>query len=131
MTQLARGRERWASDERMLGSGELVEGVLKRLEQPESPHASSIDDGATFERLLARVARYYDVSGAEIASRTLRPDILRARALVCYLAVRHCGLTIAEVARGLRISPRSVGRAIMRFDTTGYPVDDIHNLLAE
>jgi len=131
VTKLARGRERWAFDERILGSGEFVEGVLKRLEQPESPHASSIDDGATFERLLARVARYYDVSGAGIASRSLRPDILTGRALVCYLAVRRCGLTIAEVSRRLRVSPRSVGRAIKRFDPSRYPVSQIDKLLAD
>lgn len=131
VTKLARGRERWAFDERILGSGNFVEDVLQRLEQHKLPGISSTDDGAKFEPLLGRVARYCSVGNAEIASRTLRPDILRARTLVCYLAVRRYGLTIAEVSRALRVSPRSVGRAIKRFDSTRYPVDQIDKLLAD
>ncbi len=128
--KLRRGRESWAFDERILGSTEFVVDVLGRLQEGElDTTGSSTVNGFAFHPLFERVAQYYGVSCEEIASRTVRRDILRARSLLCLLAVRHCGLTAAEVARKLGISANSVGRAIRRADRTCCPAEDMAKLL--
>jgi len=129
--KLGRGRESWAFDERILGSPEFVESVFGRFRQPELPCSPPTEPRIAFQRLVERVAQHYRLNCAEIASRTVRRDVLRARSLVCFLAVRHRGRTAAEVARYLGVSARSVGRAIRRTDSPCCSAEDMRKLLGE
>jgi len=112
--KLRRGRERWAYDERVLGSSEFVREALNQLtpEQPLRPIASDVS--ALLDELSLRSARHVGLSIAEITGQTRRHDVIRARTLVCQIAVRQHGLSLAEIARHLNVSPRSVSRALQR-----------------
>ena len=112
---LRRGRERWAYDERILGSSEFVTAVLAQ-EGPARVLRRSAPE--VVARLCEAVADRFDVSAAQIRSRSLHRRVLGARAAVCHLAAHHLGLTVATVARQLGISKQSVMRALDRAQPT-------------
>jgi REP element-mobilizing transposase RayT len=109
LAELQRGRERWAFDERILGSAEFVLRTLCEL--PAKPATTAPE---TIESLVSTVARRCTVAVAEIRSNSHRPAVVTARALVSYIAIRHYGLTPTAVATQLGISRRSVARAFER-----------------
>lgn len=107
--RLARGRERWAFDERILGSSEFVTAVIAATAPPAL--ASPIDCAAFVAAALTHVATRYHLQVAEITTNTRRRAVVRARALVCYAAVRRAGLPARRVAPLLGITPRAVLQA--------------------
>ena len=106
--KLARGRERWAFDERILGRGEFVAAVTA---ESEARHfrAGTVVDGDSFIRsVLVHVAAEFGLQVGEITTNTRRRAVVRARALVSYAAVRNGGLPARHVAPLLGVSPRTV-----------------------
>jgi REP-associated tyrosine transposase len=113
LSHLARGREQWTFDERVLGSSEFVQRVLQRCELV-SRLRPRVDPDAILTALCSRAATRCRVSEEEIASRTVRRRALSARAMIGWVAVRHYGLTLSAVARHLHVSIKSISRAIER-----------------
>ncbi len=109
---LARGRERWTFDERVLGSGPFVETLLAELPAPDAPLAVT-NPLPLVARLCAEQARHFKISIAEICGRSLRRRAQLARAAVCREAVVRHGLRPTIVARLLGISLQSVLRATL------------------
>ena len=112
VTKLTRGRERWAFDERVLGGSDFVAAVLQRADAPAPCHVRNAPE--LIDRLCRRVAERFGVSSQEIASRSLRREVLAARAVVSHLAVCHHGLSLSAVGRCLGVSKQSIARAIVR-----------------
>jgi putative transposase len=111
LDRLTRGRERWAGDERVLGTSTFVEQVITRELQSRrlSPAAA---DPALIASLCTDIARRWSVSSLEIASASRRHNVVLARALVSFVAVRRYGLSLTAVARGLHISKQTVFRGL-------------------
>jgi REP element-mobilizing transposase RayT len=114
--EIDRGRERWASDERILGSADFVRSALARIENEAAP---SLEAGAPVpaqivDRLVARLAPLWDVSPEAVASSTKQRDPVAARAAVSYAAVVGSKISLTTVARLLRVSPSSVLRGVRR-----------------
>jgi chromosomal replication initiation ATPase DnaA len=97
-----------------LGSSDFVERVLKQadeeLEQKYRLRAAGVD----FEKLLMKVAQYYEIDPEDIKTASKESAITRARRLLCYLAVRKLMISCADVARALNISLATVSRAVAR-----------------
>ena len=102
------GRERWAADERILGSSDFVLRTLQELTPTSRQGAQTIDD------LIEMAARRHRVGVEEIRSNSHRPAVVAARARVTYAAVCERGLTLSAVARLLGLSRRSAARAFER-----------------
>ena len=113
LAQVTRGRERWAFDERVLGSSEFVQRVLQRCATARQVRPRR-DADAVLQELCRLAAARCQVSPEDIASRTLRRRVLEARALVSWVAVHHYGLTLSAVARHLNVSIKSISRAVER-----------------
>jgi hypothetical protein len=58
--------------------------------------------------VLTHIATRCDLQVAEITINTRRRAVVRARALVCYAAVRNAGIPARRVAPLLGITPRAV-----------------------
>lgn len=112
---LRRGRERWAADERILGSGEFVEVLQREAALRARPVSRPVPSGALPE-FLSRCARAWGVSVAELVSGSRRRVVAHARAVASCLAVRDLGLPIAAVAQALGISPSAVRVGVARGD---------------
>jgi REP-associated tyrosine transposase len=107
------GRERWAADERILGSSDFVLRTLQELTPTNRQGAQTIDD------LIETAARQHRVGIEEIRSNSHRPPVVAARARVTYVAVCERGLTLSAVARLLGLSRRSAARAFERAQHLG------------
>jgi putative transposase len=84
--KLGRGREKWACDERILGSNDFVREVLAKI-HPEDPPCLPDHPAMTLTALCQQVALCFDVTEREIATASPRREVLRARAIVGHIGV--------------------------------------------
>ena len=110
---LRRGREQWAADERILGSGPFVERVLEELRPPQ-PAWSRAQALETLPELLKRCAGVWGVEPGEVSGGSRRRAVAHARAAASALAVSYLGLSAAAVARFLGVTPAVVLRSVER-----------------
>lgn len=98
-------------DERILGSSDFVDRVLKKaneqLDRKSRIRAASVD----LSQLVEKVAAFYNVEPEELKTASKESSITTARRMLCYLAVRKLMVSCTEVARHLNISPTAVSRA--------------------
>jgi putative transposase len=109
-----RANIRMKGDERILGSGDFVEAVLKKANEDFEHRTLLKSKGPDLETLILRVCRFLDVKPEEIKNNTKYQLISRARAIVCYLATRNLMLSNVSVANALNISPSTVSKASVR-----------------
>ncbi|HSD11120.1 MAG TPA: hypothetical protein VLF14_09060, partial [Candidatus Binatia bacterium] len=113
--KLGSGRERWASDERVLGSSDFVREVIAKANADpllgDKPMSNPTD---LVKGLCERVAPRFEVAPEEIATPSLRRPVLDARAVVSRLAVCHYGLSLTATGRQLGLSKQSIARALLR-----------------
>jgi putative transposase len=116
-TEHIRGRDRWAFDERILGSGEFTERVLTEHAAAAQPAAVNPTDIPTLlSALLQRAAAQCAAAPGEITSSSHRAAPVRGRALFCRWAVVDLGVSSNAVARFLGVTRQSVRRALERCD---------------
>ena len=109
---LRRGREGWAFDERVLGTGAFVERMLRSMPAPAT--RSRAQAAASFLEVLAACAAEWGVTQAEMCGGSRRRVVARARAAASYVGVSELGLPIAHVARTLGVSPPVVRSGLAR-----------------
>jgi hypothetical protein len=131
---LRRGRERWAADERVLGSGAFVEAVRREADRLPMPWPRA-QAAAAMGPLIQRVAAVWSLPPMELVGGSRRQPVPAARAAVCALAVNRLGIPAAAVARAMGISQPSALRAAARgqaaLATTDMKLDGLLDLLRE
>ncbi|MBN2343408.1 MAG: hypothetical protein JXX29_21055 [Deltaproteobacteria bacterium] len=112
LKELSKG-EKWAYDERILGSGSFVETVLRQAE-PERAllSASNEERQQRFEHLVHQLCETGGIGIEELTGGSRRKNVVTVRRAVCYLATRKIGMTSASVARQLNISGVAVLKAV-------------------
>lgn len=110
---LRRGREQWAADERILGSGPFVEQVLREIRPPILPW-SRAEALATLPEVVARCAAAWRVTPAEIRGGSRRHAVVQVRSVVSALAVSRLGLSATAVAHFLGVTPAVILRGLQR-----------------
>ncbi|MBI4350581.1 MAG: transposase [Elusimicrobia bacterium] len=90
--------EKEAFDERILGSGEFVESIIKEIEGETFPKPMTKED------VLREVERITGVTKEELLSSGRQPRIARARALYCFLRKTAGGVNGAVLVKELHIS---------------------------
>jgi len=97
-------------DDRILGSSDFVENLLREAEIKEKETlrlSSKIPDLASLAReIIKRVG----VKESELRSGSRKADVIKARRLFCQLAVKKLGYFGAEAARYLGITTSAVNR---------------------
>ncbi|MCX5896000.1 MAG: transposase, partial [Proteobacteria bacterium] len=106
--------ERIKGDERILGSSEFVEKVLKAAGEQMHRSVGYRKKGLDIQKLINRTADYFEVAEEDLRTNSKAAEIVTPRSLVCYLAVRELGISSTEVARQLNITPAAVSRAVRR-----------------
>lgn len=112
VAQLGRGRERWAFDERVLGSDDFMQAARDRAFEQHCVSRPRRNSGEHVELILRTVSDAFGLTIAELCSGTKRRDVVEARAIAGYLAVRGAGLRTAEVAAELGVTPRALSRML-------------------
>jgi len=106
-----------------LGDGKFVEAVLSEMSEFEKENLRLTPKKEDLAALAARVCDIHDVSLAEVRSGSRRHEIVEARRVLSWLAVKALGYSGAEVARYLGVTTSCVTRAVERekgLDKTGY-----------
>ena len=94
-------------DERILGDSAFVERVLSGEPRRMKPTVS-LDDLAT------RASDLYGITPENLQSGSRRSNLVEARSIFCFFAVRHEGYPAARVAAFLNMTPPAVGYAVER-----------------
>jgi hypothetical protein len=105
---LGRGQEGFRTDERILGTGEFVEGLLHAVQ--DRPARAAV----TAEDLVHRVCRQVGVPVAARAGGSRRAAASRARAGIAYLGIEACGRSGRSLAPWLGVSAQSVYKTSAR-----------------
>ena len=95
-------------DVRILGNGAFVEGLLRESDALALPLLMPL------EALIKRVAGAFGVEAAALRLRKRSKQLVAARSVFCYFAVREMGHNGAEVGRMLNISRAGVSAAASR-----------------
>lgn len=101
-------------DERILGSGDFVERVIRGADEELEQRALLKRQGFDLEALLRKVADYYKIDMDGLKTGIKERSIVKARYVLCYLAVRKLKMTATEVALKLNITPSAVSKAVIR-----------------
>lgn len=94
-------------DERVLGGGDFVDRVVGSAR-------SDADRALPLDKLVSIVADYCGIAAEELSWTCRQPAIVRAKALICFLATRRCRIAGIEVAARLGYSAPAVSRAARR-----------------
>jgi len=92
------------SDERILGDGEFVERVLSEARESMKTRYSLSTQGISIADIIPAVCNLFSIEPHRIIGPSKERTIVKARALVCYWAVRELGMTMTEVAKHLKIA---------------------------
>ncbi len=99
------------SDERVLGSGAFIEGLLAEVDEREKETIRLSRKISDLALLAEDVAKEIGISLAVLRSGSRNRNVSKARKLLCQLAVKKMGYPGAEVARFLGVTTSAVNRA--------------------
>lgn len=99
-------------DERILGSSDFVEQVLKRADEKLDETCRLQATGIGIEALIDRVSQYFQISAENLRTSSKERTVTRARRVLCYLAVRKLRLSCVAVSRHIGIRPVTVSKAV-------------------
>jgi putative transposase len=127
--EFRRGRERWMSDERVLGSGEFVKQVIAAAEQRMLPRVRPEVQEDVLKDLLGSLATRLGVEVREVFGLGRRQEVSRVRAVFSYLAVVKLGVPLTAVAHFLHVTVPAVKLALprgsQRFNELGIEVEGL------
>ena len=101
---------RVASDDRVLGSGDFIEGLLAEAEQSQRETLRISAQTVDLDKLAEKVAKAEEVDLSAMRSGSRNPPVVKARRVFCHLAVRKLGYSGAQVARFLGTTTSSANR---------------------
>ena len=99
-------------DERILGSSDFVERVLKEAnEQLEEKYRLRVNV-ISLQALVAKVAHYYKIEAEDLKSASKERLVTKARRALCYLAVRKLGYKCTDICKTVDIKAVTVSKAV-------------------
>jgi putative transposase len=111
---MRRAKEFQKSDERILGDGDFVEKGLAIAQETKERKYHLRAQGIDLERIVERGAGLMGVEPSLIWLYGKERNRVRARSLICYWAVRHLGISLAELSRRSRLSLSGVSQSVKR-----------------
>jgi hypothetical protein len=99
-------------DERLLGSSDFVERVLKQAdEQLEEKYRLQVS-AISMEALIEKVVQYFKIDPENLKSASKEQPVTKARRVLCYIAVRKLGYKCTDVSKTVGISAVTVSKAV-------------------
>jgi hypothetical protein len=112
-TSLTRG-DRVKGDERILGDSDFVLGALKASEEKFERTFQIKKRGIDLEKLSKRVGMIFKVEPEKILSPGKYKNVVDARSVLCYWAVREIEISATDLAKRLKLSQPAVSIAVKR-----------------
>ncbi len=101
-------------DERILGSEDFVERVLRDAKEELEQRTRFKRLGFNWDVLLGKVAEHCDVQRSSLTDRGKQRGAVKARSILSYLAVRRLGMSVKEVGAKLNLTPSAVSKLVTR-----------------
>jgi putative transposase len=116
---LGRKGEGEQSEERILGDGDFVEGVLQEVEERQLRQLKVRRRGGTVGDIIKEECARGGVNAAELIQGSRRSLVSGVRAVIARRCVAEMGLSAAEIARHLGVATSSIIRAVERVKKQG------------
>jgi chromosomal replication initiation ATPase DnaA len=113
---LRQAGEREQFDDRILGSGDFVERMIKDADARVKHQFAVKDQTQDINKFIEKICKSEKISLEELKGGGRRKQLSRARALISLELTKTYGVTLAEVARRLNISTSAVSKIIRRSD---------------
>ena len=101
-------------DERILGGSDIVETVLRNANEEYERQVRYRSRGLSLEKIIDAVSGYFEIERDEIKSQSRRRAVARIRALISIVAIDQVGLSGADVARALNLTPSAISKLVLR-----------------
>ncbi len=102
------------SDDRILGSGEFVEGIIKEADAKIKYQLPMKEQDQKINEFITRLCKNEKVSIEELKSGSRCKEVTSVRALIAIGLVKKHGVALAEVARRVGVSTAAVSKIIRR-----------------
>jgi REP element-mobilizing transposase RayT len=106
--------DRELSDDRILGSGEFVERIIKEAEAKIKYQLPVKKDDQKLDEYIAQICESKNVSIQELKTGSRRREVSRVRAQVATGLVKRHGIPLAEVARRVGVSTSAISKILNR-----------------
>jgi putative transposase len=112
VSELRTGREKYRSDERVLGSTSFIEEIVKEAEQ----QAEGKNRQVSLDALIGRICGDMGISKESMSGGGRSRAVTRARAVLAYTWVRHLGRSGHELAKALGVTPQALYASSIRVE---------------
>ncbi len=102
------------SDERILGDGNFVSEMLSKAEESLERRYALKANGVDIDFIAKRVATLLEIPEDDVWREGKFKNLVQARSLLCFWAVRELGVSMASMARRLNISNVAVSKSVAR-----------------
>lgn len=102
--ELKNGREKYRSDERVLGSTSFIEKIAEEAEQQEAGKNRQV----SLDALIGRICADMGVGKESMRGGGRSHTVTRARAVLAYTWIRHLGRSGHELAKMLGVTPQAL-----------------------
>jgi DNA-directed RNA polymerase specialized sigma subunit len=106
--------DRELSDDRILGSGEFVELIIKEAEAKIKYQLPMKEQDQKIDEFISKLCKSAKVSIKELRSGNRRKEVSGVRFLIAVGLVRNHGVSFAEVARRVGVSTTAVSKILKR-----------------
>lgn len=111
---LRKSGEYQKGDERILGDGDFVEKVLAQATEQMERKYRIQNRGLTFDAVVSHVANLMGMDVEGVLAPGRYKQLVQARSLVCFWAVREANISQAELSRRFDITQPAVSMAVSR-----------------
>jgi putative transposase len=105
---------RISGDERILGTGDFVERVLRESEERLGYRLSPLERSKRVETILKGECRKGKIDLEELRMGSRRGEIPRVRSEIAQQLIKELGMSLAEVARLLGVSTSAISKIMQR-----------------
>jgi putative transposase len=106
--------DRIKGDERILGESDFIEEVLRASEEEMERKYRLRAQGYDLEKVVRRVGEVMGMEPERIWARGRYAELVEARSLLCYWAVREVGMSATELARRFAMTQPAVSISVKR-----------------
>lgn len=115
VVELRRGREKYRSDERVLGSTAFIEEIVAEAEEKEKGKYRAV----SLDTLMKRIAGDMGVAWESMSGGGRSRQVTRARGMVAYTWIRYLGRSGYDLANLLGVSPQALYALANRVERSG------------
>ena len=110
--------QREESDERILGSGDFVNAILKEAEEKTRRQLKLRSAGNDLGKIVGEECKKGGISSNELRGGSRRRKISAVRAEIAKRGLNELGLSMADIARQVGVTTSSIARAVARLEET-------------